>query len=87
MDYGDWEGDGQKELADGFHYHRTPFMKSVIKTEIARSVPIPWIRFGEDHQWSQALKQHLKTEVHIPEDIYLYQHTSTDFNERYGIKH
>lgn len=86
LDYGDWEGDGQRLLADGFHFHRTPFMKSVIKTEIAKSVPIPHIRFGEDHQWAQALKPHLKTEVHIPEDIYFYQHTSTPHNERYGIR-
>lgn len=85
LEYGDWEGDGQKEFSDGFHFHRTPFMKSVIKTEIARSVPIPHIRFGEDHQWAKALKPHLKTEIHIPQDIYFYQHTSTDFNERYGI--
>jgi hypothetical protein len=49
LEYGDWEGDGQKELWDGFHFHRTPFMKSVIKTEIAKSVSIPHIRFGEDH--------------------------------------
>jgi hypothetical protein len=86
LDYGDWEGDGQRLLADEFHYHRTPFMKSVIKTEIAKSVPIPHIRFGEDHQWAQALKPHLKTEVHIPEDIYFYQHISSQHNERYGIK-
>lgn len=86
LSYGDWEGDGQKELSDGFHFHRTPFMKSVIKTSIAKSVPVPHIRFGEDHQWAQALKPHLKTEIHIPEDIYLYQHDSTDHNERYGIK-
>lgn len=85
LSYGDWEGDGQKEFPDGFHFHRTPFMKSVIKTEVAKSVPIPFCRYGEDHQWSQALKPHLKTEVHIDKDIYFYQHTSTDFNERYGI--
>lgn len=85
LEYGDWEGEGGKELWDGFHYHRTPFMKSVIKTEIARSVPIPHIRFGEDHQWAQALKPHLKSEIHIPQDIYFYQHISTPFNERYGF--
>ncbi len=83
--YGDWEGEGGKELWDGFHYHRTPFFKSVIKTEIARSVPIPHIRFGEDHQWSQALKPHLKSEIHIPEQLYKYIHRSSNFNERYGI--
>lgn len=85
LEYGDWEGEGGKELWDGFHYHRTPFMKSVIKTDIARSVPIPHIRFGEDHQWAQALKTHLKTEVHIPKNIYFYQHISTPFTERYGF--
>lgn len=85
IEYGDWEGDGSKLLWDGWHYHRTPFFKDVINTEIARSVPIPRIRFGEDHQWAQALKPHLATEVHIPEYIYYYQHTSSDFNERYGF--
>lgn len=85
LEYADWEGDGSRLLSDGFHFHRTPFMKSVIKTEIARSVPIPHIRFGEDHQWAQALKPHLKTEIHIPRNIYLYQHQSSDFNTRYGF--
>lgn len=85
LEYADWEGDGSRILEDGFHFHRTPFMKSVIKTEIARSVPIPHIRYGEDHQWAQALKPHLKTEVHIPEDIYFYQHQSSDPTERYGL--
>lgn len=85
IEYGDWEGDGQKELWDGFHFHRTPFMKSVIKTEIAKSVPVPHIRFGEDHQWAQALKPFLKTEVHIPEQIYRYIHNSTPSHERYGF--
>lgn len=83
--YGDWAGDGNIMFDDGFHFHRTPFMKSVIKTQIACSVPIPHIRFGEDHQWAQALKPHLKTEVHIPEDLYYYQHISSPHNERYGI--
>jgi len=83
--YHDWEGEGHVEFSDGFHFHRTPFFKSVIKTEIARSVPIPHIRFGEDHQWAQALKQHLKTEVHIPEQIYSYIHVSSNHVERYGL--
>ena len=83
--YGDWEGEGGKELWDGFHYHRTPFMKSVIRTDIARSIPIPHIRFGEDHQWAQALKPHLKTEVHISEQLYRYIHRSSNPTERYGF--
>jgi len=85
LEYGDWEGDGSKLLWDGWHFHRTPFFKSIIKTEIAINVPVPHIRFGEDHQWAQALKPHLKTEVHIPEFIYYYQHTSSNFTERYGF--
>jgi len=81
LKYGDW-----CDKFDGFDYCRTPFMKSVIKTEIAKSVPIPHIRFGEDHQWAQALKPHLKTEIHIDEQIYKYIHRSSNHNERYGIK-
>ncbi len=84
-EYSDWEGDGNSLFPDGFHFHRTPFFKSVIKTEIAKSVSIPHIRFGEDHQWAQVLKPHLKTEIHIPEQIYRYIHISSDFNSRYGF--
>lgn len=80
LKYDDWH-----DNFDGFDYVRTPFMKDVIKTEIAKSVPIPHIRFGEDHQWAQALKPHLKTEIHIDEQLYRYIHRSSDFNERYGI--
>lgn len=82
LKYDDW-GENQ----DGFDYVRTPFMKSVIKTEIARSVPIPHIRFGEDHEWAKALKPHLKNEIHIDKELYIYQHNSKpeDHNSRYGI--
>jgi hypothetical protein len=81
LKYDDW-----RDNFDGFDYVRTPFMKSVIKTEIARSVPIPHIRYGEDHQWAIALKPHLKNEYHINEQIYRYIHRSSNHNERYGIK-
>lgn len=81
LKYADWANG-----TDGFDYVRTPFMKSVIKTEIAKSVPIPHIRFGEDHQWAQALKSHLKTEFHIDQQLYKYIHRSSNHNERYGIK-
>lgn len=85
LSYGDWEGDGSKLLSDGFHFHRTPFFKTVIKTEIAKSVPIVHCRFGEDHLFAQALKPHLKTEVHIPRNIYFYNHVSSNPTERYGL--
>lgn len=80
LKYNDWANN-----EDGYDYVRTPFMKSVIKTEIARSVPIPHIRFGEDHQWAQALKPHLKTEVHINQQLYRYIHKSSNPTERYGL--
>jgi len=82
LKYDDW---GEKQ--DGFDYVRTPFFKSVIKTEIAKSVPIPNIRYGEDHEWARALKPHLRNEVHIDKELYIYQHNSKpeDHNERYGF--
>ena len=80
LKYADWA-----DNTDGFDYVRTPFMKSVIKTEIAKSVPVPFVRFGEDHQWSQALKSHLHTEIHIDEQIYRYIHRSSNHETRYGF--
>lgn len=80
LKYADW-----CDNFDGFDYCRTPFMKSVIKTEIAKSVPIPHIRFGEDHQWAQALKSHLKTEFHIDQQLYKYIHRSSNHETRYGF--
>jgi len=80
LKYDDWH-----DNYDGYDYVRTPFFKSVIKTEIAKSVPIPHIRFGEDHQWAQALKPHLQSEIHIPEQLYRYIHRSSNPTERYGL--
>ena len=84
--YDDWEGDGSRLLPDGYHFHRTPFYKDVIKTSIAQSVPFQYIRFEEDHAWSRDLKPHLKTEVHIPKQLYYYIHEHNQtFEERYGF--
>jgi len=85
--YDDWEGEGNTEFPDGFNFHRTPYMKSVIKTEIAKSVPVPDCRFGEDHQWSKLIKPLLNSEHHIDEEIYHYIYISNQtFEERYGEK-
>jgi hypothetical protein len=83
LQYQDW-ADNQ----DGYDFVRTPYMKDVIKTGIARKVLIDHVRYGEDHIWSRALKPFLKTEVHIDQVIYLYQHTSKpeDHGRRYGIQ-
>lgn len=86
LEYPDWYGDGSHLLADGFHFHRTPFYKSVIKTEIAKSVPFQYIRFGEDHLWSIDLKPKLTSEIHINEELYYYIYEPKDTHEeRYGF--
>jgi hypothetical protein len=80
LDYDKW-----RDNYDGYDYTRSPFYKNVIKTEIAKKVPFRRIRWNEDEQFSYDLLPHLKTEVHIPKEIYFYQYTSTDHNERYGF--
>jgi len=81
LEYVDWG-----ENVGGYDHVRTPFFKTPIKTEICRKVKIPHIRWGEDHRFAQLIKPLLKTEIHIPHPLYYYRHTSTPFNERYGIK-
>lgn len=70
---------------DGFDYVRSPFYKDVIRTDIAKSVPFEYIRWNEDERWSYALLPHLKTEIHIDEELYHYIHNSTPSHERYGF--
>jgi|HubBroStandDraft_2_1064218.scaffolds.fasta_scaffold00002_17 hypothetical protein len=81
LTYPDWG-----EHIDGWDFVRTPFFKTPIKTEICRMVPIPHVRFGEDHLFARAIKPLLKTQVHIPKVLYYYIHNSSPHNERYGIK-
>ena len=70
---------------DGFDYVRSPFYKDVIRTDIAKSVPFPHIRYNEDEQWSKALKPFLTDEIHINEELYHYIYNETNHNERYGL--
>lgn len=81
LKYVDW-GENQ----DGFDYVRTPFFKTPIKTDICRQVPIPHIRFGEDHAFARAIRPLLESEYHIDKELYYYIHNSSPFEERYGIK-
>lgn len=81
LQYADW-GENQ----GGFDYVRTPFFKTPIKTVICQQVPIPHIRFGEDHAFARAIKPLLHSEIHIDKQLYFYTHVSTNHNERYGIK-
>ncbi len=70
---------------DGYDYVRTPFYKDVIRTDIAKQVPFPKIRWNEDEQWSYAIQPLLNTEHHIDEEIYHYIYNETNHAERYGL--
>lgn len=84
--YPDWEGEGNGIFEDGFNFHRTPFFKDVIRTDYCVHIGVSDSRFGEDHEFARLIKPMLLKEVHIDEEIYFYQHVSTPFNERYGIR-
>ena len=83
--YGVWEGDGSRQFEDGFHFHRTIFFKDVIRTELAKSVPIVHCRYGEDNLYADDLKPFIKSEFHIDQQLYYYNYISTPHDERYGI--
>lgn len=71
---------------DGYDYVRCAFYKDVIRTDIAKSVPFPKIRWNEDEQWSYAIKDLLTSEKHIEEELYYYIYEPKDTHEiRYGI--
>lgn len=70
---------------DGYNYVRCPFYKDVIRTDIAKLVPFPYIRYNEDEQWSMALLPHLHSEIHIDEELYFYIYNETNHVERYGL--
>ncbi len=76
--------DGWKDNFDGFAWVRDVFYKCVIKTEVAKKVPFPHIRYNEDQQWGVTLKPFIQTEHHIDEEIYHYIHNSSPSHERYG---
>jgi len=72
--------------SDGYDYVRCPFYKDVIRTDIAKSVPIPHVRYNEDEQQSMALKPFLTDEIHIEEELYYYNYEPKDTHEeRYGF--
>lgn len=71
---------------DGYSYVRCPFYKDVIRTDIAKSVPFPKIRYNEDEQWSMAIKHLLTEEIHIEKELYFYKYEPKESHaERYGI--
>lgn len=70
-------------------YHRTPFCKDPIRTELARQVGFKDMRYGEDHDFAKRLYPLLKTEVFIDEIMYIYNQpkrlSKQEHKKRYGI--
>lgn len=83
--YADWFGEGNL-LPDGFNYHRTPFFKTAIKTDLCKRIGVADIRYGEDHDFARRIKPFIQTEVYIDEFIYHYIHVSKpeEHRSRYG---
>jgi len=82
LNYSDWASFKTGRIK----HARTPFFKTPIKTDLCLRTGVNDMRFGEDHDFAKRIKPILKTEVHIDEFMYIYRHTSTPHNERYGIK-
>lgn len=55
-------------------YERLPNHICCVKTDLARLVSYPNIAYGEDAAYSKLLRQHLKTEHHIPRVLYYYDY-------------
>lgn len=70
----------------GHRFVRTPFYKVPIRTEIAKQVPFKNLRWGEDYEWSKLVFPLLKTEVFIPDVMYLYSYIQGDHKTKYGFK-
>lgn len=53
-------------------FYRTPNHLNPIRREIALSICFPGVSFGEDQQYSDALRRRLRTEEYIGHPIYFY---------------
>lgn len=79
--YSEWQ-----DNFDGYDYVRSPFYKDVIRTDLARLVPFHKVRWNEDELFSKDIYPHLKSEIHIDEEIYIYIYEPKDSHEeRYGF--
>jgi glycosyltransferase involved in cell wall biosynthesis len=58
------------------HYYRWPNHLCVFKKSLVQHIKFPDIWHGEDYKWSVAVRDSgvLKTEVHIPEQLYWYDY-------------
>jgi len=77
-----------KDNVDGYNKVGPPSPKCVIKTDLARKVKFPNIRFGEDGHFEKEIQQHIKTSTHIDDFIYYYMDRCNEGRgpERYGLK-
>ena len=69
---------GESYEARNGHIYRWPNHLSVMRRSIASQVRFPDIWQGEDYQWSKQIAERglLKTEVHIPKQLYHYLYVS-----------
>lgn len=72
---------------EGYDYVRSTYHKTPVKREIALKAGFKDLRFAEDHDYSMSLKATglLKTEVFIPEPLYIYRYHYEPHNIKYGI--
>lgn len=72
----------------GFDYVRTPFFPTPMRRDIAVKIGYNDLRFGEDHDFAKRLKASglIKKELFIDKEMYVYQHTTAPFAEKYGGK-
>lgn len=82
MRYKDW-----CENRDGYAFCRSPYHKVPIKRSIALKVGFPDLRYAEDRVYSKGVTALIKTEIFVPEQLYLYRFsTEENFFSKYGIK-
>jgi glycosyltransferase involved in cell wall biosynthesis len=65
---------GEKYESRNGIYYRWPNHITPIKRSIAERVKFPHITTGEDYHWSKSIADYdfVKSEVHIPKDLYWY---------------
>jgi len=69
-----------------YDYYRTPYHKTPIRREIALEIGFKDLRYAEDHDFSQRLKQSglIKTEEYIDRVMYIYKYKEEEFRKKYG---